>query len=70
MSVYKAGNKYIVAIYGVEIIVIDKDNKKVSGFGSYNYNMNLDVLRDIRKLKKQPKTINDLVSDVTKPKNG
>ena len=68
MSVLETVNKYIVAIYGVEIIVIDKDNKKVSSFGSYNYNMNLDVLRDIRKLKR-PRTINDLVADVTKPKN-
>lgn len=68
MSVFETGNKYIVAIYGVEIIVIDKKNKKVSSFGSYNYNMNLDVLRDIRKLKR-PRTINDLVADVTKHKN-
>jgi hypothetical protein len=68
MSVYKTGNKYIVTIYGVAIFVVDRDNKKVSNFGGYNFNMNLDALRDIRKLKR-PRTINDLVADVTKPKN-
>ena len=64
MSVYKTGNNYIVTIYGVAIFVVDRDKKIVSTLGNYNFNMNLGLLRDIRKLMR-PRTINDLVADVT-----
>lgn len=68
MSVFPTNGKYIFSIYNNQLYVTDSSGKTLLSTAPYDYNMNLDVLSDVRKLKK-PKTINDLVADVTKPKN-
>lgn len=64
MSVFPTNGKYIFTIYNDLLYVADSSGKTLLSTAPYDYNMNLGVLRDIRKLNR-PRTINDLVADVT-----
>jgi hypothetical protein len=64
MSVFPTNNKYIFTIYNNQLYVAESSGKTLLSTAPYDYNMNLGVLRDIRKLNRQ-RTINDLVADVT-----
>jgi hypothetical protein len=68
MSVFPTNGKYIFTIYNNQLYVTDSSGETLLSTAPYDYNINLGVLRDIRKLNR-PRTINDLVTDVTKSKN-
>lgn len=68
MSVFPTNNKYIFTIYNNQLYVTDSSGKTLLSTAPYDYNMNLGVLSNIKKLNR-PRTINDLVTDVTKSKN-
>ena len=65
LSVVEKGGKHIFTIFGQQIFVTDRNGNETLQTAPYCYNHNADILKDVRKLKK-PKTIRDLVADVTR----
>lgn len=64
---YKAG-KYFFTLYNNQIYVTTSDGSEILQTSPYNFNMNVEILNNVRKLKR-PRTINDLVADMTRPIN-
>ena len=65
---YHYGKRYFVSLGFHQFYVFDEEGKKLDENIPFSYNMNVNCLRDIRKLK-HPKNINDLVAYVTSRNN-